>query len=741
MADRSILFSNFNSPDAENPGDFETSYSNIQIERALERKVKEFQRKIDEAREKFEENKQIQSDRFDSNKHLTELLASNPQEYFASISHDLKKQDEAEFERMKDLLDHNLAEFIKESEAKLKQEQDDIKRQLIDNQKEHQKTHDALTKSRDAASKQQEYYESNPELYAKLYTIQQQAKAEDSGEAKDGTSSMIIQSDKGELGLAIQKQMEGSPVFFAIRDGKITFPDRPISEDQMKELLYFLYMRGIKDFELPPNIDPNLKETFEKAQAARAEEEANRPNPDPRPYEEQREKPRAENTIDGEDEIPGVAADATQDHWVDDSDELEPEKAKDKEKKKEGYGKAIEDMHKWLQKGKGKVKGESYFVTERGRVREFVTLRGWTVFSVYPNRNKDNYKLDGKRDKNGNINETYSYRIMIKPDGKGGIKVGYAMPKGGKVTDEVADKVVALQKSQGKKYIRFPVGLSEDDTGVFRTACAKAGVIPRGISIHEHQAKKMIEAASGALSEKDFAEFKYRLALQMEQNTNGDPKARQATKIAELKGEYFFQPFKDNFDDVLKPALQDAISGKEADKVIGASRAIQEIYGLYEQANQGNMGDMLRMMSEEDRQAFVSKLQQSGVAFDADMSVREMPKDYMKAMYDVLSDKHSKAAVKEMEEEFARRRKDDKDAKSYDVTKDMIDDESAKLRQMSENLEKDHYVPGLRVPYLGRPRHDYSNEQTNSHQRDGNNNQQNNTRQPRPNYNQGGGRS
>ncbi len=740
MADRSILFSNFNSPDAENPGDFEASYSEQQVERALKRKVEEFQRKINEAREKFEENKQIQADRFDNNKTLTDLLASNPQEYFTSISADLKKQDEAEFERMKDLLDHNLAEFIKESETKLKQEQDDIKRQLIDNQKDHQKTHDALTKSRDAASKQQEYYESNPELYTKLYTIQQQAKAEDSGEAKDGTSSMIIQSDKGELGLAIQKQMEGSPVFFAIRDGKITFPDRPIAEDQMKELLHFLYMRGIKDFELPPNIDPNLKETFEKAQAARAEEEANRPNPDPRPYEEQREEPRAENTIDGEDEIPGVAADATQDHWLDNSDELAPEKAKDKDKKKEGYSKAIEDMHKWLQKGKGKVKGESYFVTERGSIKDFVTLRGWTVFSVYPNRNKDNYKLDGKRDKNGNINETYSYRIMIKPDGKGGIKVGYAMPKGGKVTDEVADKVVGLQKSQGKKYIRFPVGLGEDDTSTFRAACARAGVIPRGISINEHHAKKMIDAASGTLGDKDLEEFKYRLALQMEQNTNGDPKARQATKIAELKGEYFFKPFKDNFDDVLKPALQDAISGKEADKVIGASRAIQEIYGLYEQANQGNMGDMLRMMSPEDQQAFVTKLQQSGVAFDAEMSVRDMPKDYMKTMYDVLADKHSKAAVKEMEEEFARRRDADKDAKSYDVTKDMIDDESAKLRQMSENLEKDHYVPGLRVPYLGRPRHDYSNEQTNSRQQ-GNNRQQNNNPQPRPNYNRGGGRS
>ena len=710
MADRSILFSNFNSPDAENPGDFETSYSSIQIERALERKVKEFQRKLEEAREKFEENKKIQSDRFETNKNLSELLASNPQKYFASISVDLKKQDEAEFERMKDLLDNNLAEFIKESKAKLKQEQDDIKLKLIENQKDHKKTHEALMKSKDAASKQQEYYESNPELYAKLYTIQQQAKGEDSGKAQDGISSMIIQSDKGELGLAIQKQMEGSPIFFAIRDGKITFPEKPISEDQMKDLLYFLYMRGIKDFELPPNIDPNLKETFEKAQAARAEEEANRQNPDQRPHEEQREEPRAENTIDGEEAMPEVAADATKEQWLNNSDELKPEKAKDKEKKKDGYGKAIDEMHKWLQKSKGKIKGESYFVKERGKVRDLVTLKGWTVFSVYPNRNKDNYKLDGKRDKNGNINETYSYRIMIKPDGKGGIKVGYAMPKGGKITDDVADKVVALQKSQGNKYIRFPVGLSDDDTGVFRLACARAGVIPRGISINEHHAKKMIDAASGTLSDEDFAEFKYRLALQLEQNTNGDPKARQAKKIAELKGEYFFQPFKDNFDDVLKPALQDAISGKEADKVIGASRAVQEIYGLYEQASQGTMGDMLKMMSQEDQQAFLTKMQQGGIEFDAEKSVREMPKDYMKAMYDVLSDKHSKEAVKEMEDEFARRRDADKDAKSYDVTKDMIDDETAKLRQMSENLEKEHYVPGLRVPYLGKPTHNYSNE-------------------------------
>lgn len=86
-------------------------------------------------------------------------------------------------------------------------------------------------------------------------------------------------------------------------------------------------------------------------------------------------------------------------------------------------------METWLQKSLGKEKNLSYFRRERNdRLRDFVSLKGWTVYSVYPSRNPDNYKLDGKR-KDGVPNETYSFRIMIKPNGKGGIDVGYAMPK------------------------------------------------------------------------------------------------------------------------------------------------------------------------------------------------------------------------------------------------------------------------------------------------------------------------
>lgn len=40
----------------------------------------------------------------------------------------------------------------------------------------------------------------------------------------------------------------------------------------MRALLDFLYVHGIKNFELPPTLEPGIKEKFEKAQAAREEE-------------------------------------------------------------------------------------------------------------------------------------------------------------------------------------------------------------------------------------------------------------------------------------------------------------------------------------------------------------------------------------------------------------------------------------------------------------------------------------
>lgn len=155
MADRSILFSNFNSPEAENPGDFESSYNVNAISKALERQQRDIQRKIDQAREKFEEAKNEQAGRFEQNKELTELLSIDPTQYFSAISADLKKNDKDEFDRLDDLLKNNLEEFVKQATARLNKEKAEIKKALIENQKDNQLTMKALGNSRDAVQKQQ----------------------------------------------------------------------------------------------------------------------------------------------------------------------------------------------------------------------------------------------------------------------------------------------------------------------------------------------------------------------------------------------------------------------------------------------------------------------------------------------------------------------------------------------------------------------------------------------------------
>ncbi len=331
---------------------------------------------------------------------------------------------------------------------------------------------------------------------------------------------------------------------------------------------------------------------------------------------------------------------------------------------------------------------------------------GWTVYSVYPNENRDNYKNDGKR-KNGEVSETYAYRIYLRPNKKGGIDVAYAMPKGGKVTDTVADKVIGMQKAAGCKYIRFPTGLSDEDTGAFRMACARAGVIPRGISINEHHAQKMVDAAKGVLPEKDLEEFKFRLACQMEANMGAKTEDRTSKKIAELKGEYYFSPFKTKFEDIIKPDLQKKVDSKNAEEVIGSAKAIEDVYKYYSNAHNGNIGQMISMMEETDRKVFTDKLMAEGIAVDPEIKVRDMPDSVMKALYTSLSEKRTAEVGPALVAELRQKREVDPDTKASDITRNAVDEAANRLKELSGRMENDHAVPGMRIPYLGHPSYNY----------------------------------
>ena len=97
----------------------------------------------------------------------------------------------------------------------------------------------------------------------------------------------------------------------------------------MKALLDFLYVRGIKNFELPPTLDQGIKDSFEKAQAARAEgaNKKSQDNDKKRPYEQQQQEPAPQNVIGGE-ELPEIISNPGDQHWLENSDELKPKKLK-----------------------------------------------------------------------------------------------------------------------------------------------------------------------------------------------------------------------------------------------------------------------------------------------------------------------------------------------------------------------------------------------------------------------------
>ena len=74
-----------------------------------------------------------------------------------------------------------------------------------------------------------------------------------------------------------------------------------------------------------------------------------------RPYEQQQQEPAPQNVIGGE-ELPEIISNPGDQHWLENSDELKPKKAKDSDKKKEGFEKAMDEMETWLEKSKGKQK-------------------------------------------------------------------------------------------------------------------------------------------------------------------------------------------------------------------------------------------------------------------------------------------------------------------------------------------------------------------------------------------------
>lgn len=595
--------------------------------------------------------------------------------------------------------------------------------------------------------KQQEYYAENPEVFSQLFAIQESVRNGD----EDNKASVISKASNGELYLNVELQMEGSPIGFSLRDGKVTFGDNEVSPDQMKEVMDFLYMRGISNFDLPKGADPKIADSFSEAKeqfdSEQVEDDISRPSgmvgagkDDDMPMDkdehlsptEKWEKEQAEAIALGKGNHAGSSVevgDSNMDEQSQPQQQPQPQPQQESAPKETGFKKAEKELADWFEKGMKKKSEYTYF-KRAGSV--MLGNGGWTVFSSYENGNEDNMKLDGKRDKKGNVNSTYEYRIYVRPDKSGkGIDVGYAMPKGKKVSEDVADEVLDLYKSQGVTHVNLSK-MSYADAAEFRKACGRKLVVPTGTGLDKRKVSQIIEAAKDRGSEEEILKFKYQLAVQMEKNAakkkGGKLNATDAEFAQDLKDEYQYAPFRKQYDNGMRKAMEDVISGYEegengnrtkveptADKVIGAGRALAKAYALYEQDPSwenilnpektplspkalANLNEKLSTLKAEDKDKINTG------------SMRDFTGFQMALIYKAMIPEEQKQAKKDLDGAFDENNKLPKSQQEtrHDITRRLVQDARDEVNEVSNLLENKN-IKKLYIPSFKQPKYNFGN--------------------------------
>lgn len=504
------------------------------------------------------------------------------------------------------------------------------------------------------------------------------------------TVAKYIIDNEGKPALQIYRQLEGGHFDFSIHDGKVILPEG-LSEDKLLEVLDFLYRRGITNFELPASQrGTGFEELCQKVQAKReADPETHMSSPQSNP----RYIPQEE--LEGED---AEAALARPGAIGLSAEQPQGTKKQSTEKAPDPFDKVVKDFKTWLETSQGKNKNSGYYI-ERGSKSK--------TFSVYDNNNnKDNDKNDGRKDKNGVIQEKgLLYRVkLIQKEGKlAGIE--YYIPNNGKLPDPLADRLAAMVKSQKALYMDFKEAPTQADAGVIRLACARAGIIPRGegFNLNEIHAQKMIQEAENNLSEKDALKYKGQLGRHLLGLCNGNTEDRRYEMAIKLINQETFTPMKDCFEQVIKPEIEQKGRGSDAkaEEVIGSAKAAQELYQIYEVNNGATLEQLLNsdVLDAQSKQLFMQNLQANDIVPPADTPLQKMNIHQLKALFNALEVKHTQNAKSELIAATDGLSKKE----AHEEVRDMLNDAKAGLQDIVANFDAKG-LKGVRAPYLGNPK-------------------------------------
>lgn len=345
---------------------------------------------------------------------------------------------------------------------------------------------------------------------------------------------------------------------------------------------------------------------------------------------------------------------------------------------------AEKGLEKFLEGGLRKSQGYSYFKEHTGWFG-----RGWTEYVVYDKSDPDNRKKDGKKDKNGEVKFTYSFKLFVKQE-NGKFRFAYRTPGNKKIDDSVVNGMVGQFKDLGITHVRFPKGLQDAEKKLWRIALAENGLVPVGMGLDKAKAEGMLKAAKEKLTAEAYSQYRYKLALQMNEDNHKKGKVVSPSEqeyIDSIIASHKYSALTDAYSDVLKPMLRKKAyqAGRNdedgaVDKC-AAYMAMRRVFDIYEQSvdNADVFSCSSKLLSNEEKQ----KLRDAGL----NGPVTKFSVDQMGKLYEILLPESKKAAKAKLDKALIAEMSRAARRNENIVIKEVFDAVRTDLEQISEDLQ------------------------------------------------------
>lgn len=306
--------------------------------------------------------------------------------------------------------------------------------------------------------------------------------------------------------------------------------------------------------------------------------------------------------------------------------------------------KAEKAIESFLEGGLKKTAASSYFKERSGFFKS-----GWTEYIVYDKEDEKNRDKDAIKDKDGNVKYTYNFKLFVRVD-DGRLRFAYRTPYNKKIDDSVVNGMVGQFRSLGITNVRFPNGLPDAEKKLWRIALAENGIVPIGMGLDRAKAEGMLKAAKEKLSSEEYKKFRYRLAVQMDEDNKKKGKVLPPSErdyIAGLINSHKYLSFSEGYGERLKGMLRNRLDASDVNhedgavQKVGAYLAMRRLFDAYhETVDDVSMMSSTKLTSEEKR-----KMQLAGLTGPAsDFSPAQMAK-----LYEIMLEQSDKDAKNELD--------------------------------------------------------------------------------------------